>query len=182
MRVLFSILLLLIFCPVNRDSLYESIQKDIHTNQADLLDQTLFDEQINVFSNFKKKLNIIEKTKTNTDNDTLYIVDFYNIEDETGIQSYFCFLWNSKKTMAYKLKGKKHNVFIKTDTKEISKYKFDLIYNWDIEQLQEESRANQISGGGFFLTTRIIFEKKNYRIETFLFNDFYNFKQEYFSK
>lgn len=159
-----------------------SAQREVDGVLSDILYEKQTKVAINKFApkTLKKnrdEIKWIENINLSLNNDTIFLLEAYNLNVESSILNTYAVLWNSTGN-EFSYERIDANTVKKTDKLYFSNYMRSLISSWNVKQLkEEEKRYKQVSGFDIY-ATRIIFSNKKYKVDCISFMNFANFKKE----
>lgn len=138
-------------------------------------------DRINHFYKLRQKSKSLNEFIPFGKNDTIFMIEVYGIES-SGFM--FTTYWNNSKRTSNcsdnsgetfeDLKGDKY----KTCANRM--YMIKLVSEWNIDEIRKEEKINRaVTPDGVF-ATRIIFNGKKYKIDSFDFDDFFNLERDQF--
>ena len=166
----FIILLLFIYvCNVNAQN-FGKISKEILKCHSTLDSDPYYD---NCYYHLRERTELLKKNHGNVKRDTIFLLE---LQADLVNQTLYSLIWNKKDTIYYEVEGFNKDAIVlikKNDTFPI--YMCNLVSNWDNEELEKEGKLNS----RFIVTeyvnaTRIILNKKKYRVDCMRFKFFFN--------
>lgn len=159
-----------------------SAQRDVCHALSDILYKKQTKVAINKFAPKALKKNRdeikwIENINLSLKSDTIFLLEAYNLNVESGILYTYAVLWDSTgNELSYECVDA--NTVKKTDKSYFSNYMKYLISSWNVKQLREEEKIyKQVSGFDIY-ATRIIFSNNKYKVDCISFINFANFEKE----
>lgn len=181
-----------LICGLNTFSCnYYNLSKDIYKSQMKEFGNL---EVLNNFFEIRNQTNCLSDISFSM-NDTIFLVEIYDHNIETGNKSYYLTIFNQNKNLSFKSKivnitklklinGEYKSQWTKFEIEDlnnciISKYKKKLIYEWDLVKIDRESLKYTVQYSDRIYITRIIINKKKTKIDCHCFDDFFNLDKEY---
>ncbi len=146
---------------------------------------------IKSYSKFRVEIDLVKLIRPSLNNDTLFILQDYDLSGLSRNLSIA--VWNKNKEFFYvktdtippnnplynKLNYRRMQLF-QADKKYnlFPDHMINLVSKWDIDNIKKEEQNNGIIGGSSKVAIRIIFKNKRYKIDCFVFRDFFNFKRD----
>lgn len=111
-------------------------------------------------------------------NDTLYIIESYDNDLQTGIITMSVTYWSKNKKKSESLYIRENNNKLTKTNGEFNRYIMHLVNSWDIEKIKLESEQFALIPTFIVYASRIFFINSNPQIETNCFDYFWNIKAE----
>lgn len=119
----------------------------------------------------------LENIEFSTNNDTIFLLEAYNLNTETNILTTYAELWRSSGNK-FSYERINRGAVKQTNKSYFTNYMKYLIRSWNTKLLKDEEEAHaQISGFDIY-ATKIIFTNGKCNVECVSFVNFNNFKKE----
>lgn len=169
---------------------YNNLSKDIYKSQIKQFGNIAC---LNTFLEIRNHINCFSDISLSV-KDTLFLVESYVYNVETGNKSYYLTMFNHKRNLSFKTKitntnklelinnkhkSKKNNFEIeKLGYSYISNFLIKLIQEWNLIKIDNESEKHTVQYPSQIYITRIIIDKKRFKIACHCFDEFYNLQEE----
>ena len=119
---------------------------------------------------YRTHIDYLNKFDYSSRKDTIYILEMYGIQGNVLVT-----IWNKSNILSF---TNEQGYFISKKEHLFSKHIINLVSEWDISTIKKEETKHPILPNDLIYATRIIFNKKQYHIDCFKFNDFFNIEKE----
>ena len=138
------------------------------------------DSEYNVcYYNFRQRTKILKKIHKNQETDTLFLLEIHGDKSDSYL---YVTAWNSYDTISYDVENYgKGNITISPKYLTFSKYMYFLVSKWNDFEIRKECKSNsKMIPVRYLFATRIIIDKKKYRISCMYFREFFDIDRDQF--